>query len=519
MKNFTLSLLLLASAALGLAGCGAGSGGGKNNILSAASRKLGRAAITLKWPARTASRLVPIASNRVVVTLKKNGVLYGSPVIFDRPVSGSFITTQTVDSVPTGAYTADAIAYPDANSGSTAQAKVLNQTFTVTDGETANLNLTMASAISTIAVSGHDDLHSVVADAKLQLSAAAKDSANNTVLTSGTLTYSSSNTSAATVNPTTGLVTTVAAGSTIITVTDAESGVHADYPLAVPAAWPYITYLQGGAPALYGVDDFNGTNSQSYDATRGSHPAIGDVRGIARDKEGRLYIAAYTAGVIIRINEMSGAGYTTLNVPLGQSLNPPSGVAVDNQDRIYIVDAIGSKIVRVDNMNGDNWTELGSFGAGTGQFQFPVSIAVDAQNRIYVTDIDNQRLSRMDDMTGAGWVALTSMGGAGLVSPYSVAVRDNGGIYVADASGDRICYAADMNDMVGASFGTTGSGTNQFATPIGVALDDSGKIYIADTYNSRLVCINSMTGSGWHTYNVAGADANSNHGLSHLLIR
>ena len=518
MKNFTLSLLLLASA-IGLAGCGAGGGGSKNGVLGATSRKAGRATITLKWPARPASRLVPVSSNRVVVTMKKNGVAFGAPIILDRPVSGGFTSTQTVDNIPTGNYTADAIAYPDANPASVAQARVLNQAFTVTDGETATMNLTMASAISTINISGYDGLHSVVADAKLQLSAAAKDANNDTVLTSSNLVYSSSNPGAATVNAATGLITTVAAGSTIITVTDAESGVHADYPLAVPAAWPYITYLQDSAPALFGVDDFSGANPQSYDATRGSNPTIGDVRGLARDKEGRLYMAAYTNGTIIRVNDMSGAGYTTLNVPLGQSLNAPNGVAVDNQDRIYIVDAISNKVVRVDNMNGDNWTEFGSYGAGTGQFQFPVSIAVDGQNRIYVTDIDNQRLSRMDDMTGAGWVTLTTMGGAGLASPYSVAVRDNGGIYVADAGGDRICYAADMNDTTGASFGTTGSGTNELTTPLGIALDDSGKIYITDTYNSRLVCINSMTGSGWHTYNVTGANASSNHGLTHLIIR
>ena len=513
-----IALAVLFSAAVSLAGCGAGGGSSNTGAIGAASRKVGRATITLKWPVRPASRLVPIASNRVVVTMKKNGAVYGSPVIMDRPISGSYITTQTVDNLPTGAYTADAIAYPDANSGSVAQAKVLNQSFTVSDGQTASLNLTMASAVSTITVSGLDDLHSIVPHAVLQLSAAAKDASNNTVLTTSNLVYSSSNPSAATVNPTTGLITTLAAGNATITVMDIESGVQAAYSLVVPAAWPYILYTQDGTDSLFGVDDFNGTNWKDYNAGRSVGAAIADARGIARDKEGRLYLATYTAGTITRINDMSGAGYTTLTIPSGRSFSSPNAVAVDSQDRIYIADA-GGKIVRVDNMNGDNWTEYSAPGSGVGRLGIPYSIALDAAGRIYVGDIDNGRLIRFDDMTGAGWIELTTMGGQVLSTPYSIALDSSGGIYVADAGGDRIAYAANMSDTTGLSYGGFGSGVGQFQQPGGVALDDSGKIYIADINNNRLVCIQTMAGVGWHTYGSVGSGAGFTNGPAHILLQ
>lgn len=61
-----------------------------------------------------------------------------------------------------------------------------------------------------------------------------------------------------------------------------------------------------------------------------------------------------------------------------------------------------------------------------------------------------------------------------------------------------------IDDMTGTNwttFGTTGTGINQFDEPNGLCIDSSGKIYIADTSNERIVRIDNITGTNWTEYN------------------
>lgn len=93
--------------------------------------------------------------------------------------------------------------------------------------------------------------------------------------------------------------------------------------------------------------------------------------------------------------------------------------------KIYIVDSGNDRIVRIDDMTGAGWTTFGTFGDGTNQFSDPKGIFVDTAGRIYVTDDDSNRIVRVNDMNGSGWATFGSSGNgkSQFSSPRGVFVR------------------------------------------------------------------------------------------------
>lgn len=83
---------------------------------------------------------------------------------------------------------------------------------------------------------------------------------------------------------------------------------------------------------------------------------------------------------------------------------------MDAAGRIYVADTGNSRIVRMNDMTGTGWTELGTVGSVVKEFSMPSGIFVDMAGRIYVTDSGNNRIVRMDDLSGAGWVTLGHRG-------------------------------------------------------------------------------------------------------------
>ena len=132
----------------------------------------------------------------------------------------------------------------------------------------------------------------------------------------------------------------------------------------------------------------------------------------------------------------------------------PDGIFVDGAGRIYITDWTGNRIVRINDMTGAGWTTLGTWGTGVKQFSRPIGISVGPAGRIYVADWGNNRIVRMNDMTGAGW---TTLGTAGTGVNQFGGSQSAGGIFV-DGAGQ--IYVADsvrivrMHDMTGAGWTT-----------------------------------------------------------------
>ena len=213
-----------------LAGCG---GGGQNgSATSAVSQATGRAALVIKWPTAAQSRLIPTASNSILVNFSRDGKIVSTQTIV-RP-TGSDQTTTTFSNLPVGSLTVAIAAFPNADATGTAQAGATT-TLVIASGQDTPLTVTLASTIASVAVT--PAASSVVLGATTTLAAAAYNAAGEVVLTTPSkTTFVSSDTTVATINAASGVVTGTGLGTATITATETESGIAGSTTVTVTAA-------------------------------------------------------------------------------------------------------------------------------------------------------------------------------------------------------------------------------------------------------------------------------------------
>ncbi len=265
-------LPLFLSAAL-LAGCGGG-GSLLPAVPTPPARPLapaaGAAAFTVKWPDRSASlrlsRLIPAASNSIVLIVKRGGTVVASQTLA-RPT-----VTLTLPNLPVGTLTVSAAAYPSSIGTGAVQASA-SASLVITSGQATPLTLTLADAISSIRVTSASQ--SLPLGGTLALLATAYDTSGNVVLTGGSISWTSSNTSVASISSA-GLVSGLAIGSASLTATDSESGVSGMFAAncvtsspfggiaaAIPGTVQAENYDYGGEGVAYHDTDL-GNNGITY---------------------------------------------------------------------------------------------------------------------------------------------------------------------------------------------------------------------------------------------------------------
>ena len=214
MKAIIRIIILVTISAL-LMSCG-GSNAGSS---AAPAVQRGTFEVKVIWPA--ANRLLPVDSQSVLATLTNaTGATLGAQLLA-KPAQGNTITLAEFTNVPAGTVTLSASAYPTANGTGVAQAVGSSQG-TVVAGQTTTVNVTMADTIVRVVITPASP--SIVAGATQQLTMTAYDAANDVVLTSPTtVTWNSGTTADATISSS-GLLTGVSQGSSLITVTETESG-------------------------------------------------------------------------------------------------------------------------------------------------------------------------------------------------------------------------------------------------------------------------------------------------------
>jgi sugar lactone lactonase YvrE len=182
--------------------------------------------------------------------------------------------------------------------------------------------------------------------------------------------------------------------------------------------------------------------------------------GVAVDRNGFVYVADRDNH---RVRKISPSGMVTTLAGNGSpgsidglgknaQFNLPVGIAVDQSGNVYVGGNFDYKIRKV-TPNGMVTTLAGSgapgFGDGSGdatQFNQPYGVAVDISGNVYVADRANHRIRKV---TPAGQV--TTLAGSG--SP---------------------------------GFADGGGATAQFNHPSSIALDDQGNVYIGDANNHRI---------------------------------
>ncbi|MDN5943156.1 MAG: hypothetical protein L0H94_14850 [Nitrospira sp.] len=145
---------------------------------------------------------------------------------------------------------------------------------------------------------------------------------------------------------------------------------------------------------------------------------------------------------------------------------------------------------------------------------FPTAIVVDRAGHLYIADTLNHRVRRVDAVTGVittvaglGKPRYVGDGGlaveAGLNEPAALALSDDGILYIADQSNNRVRAVDLATGMIHTVAGTGTAAYNgegltatetDLAGPSGLALASDGTLYIADCFNGRIRAVDPVTG-------------------------
>jgi len=259
-------------------------------------------------------------------------------------------------------------------------------------------------------------------------------------------------------------------------------------------------------------------NMGSTDGT-GSAARFGQIRSLAADANGILYVADASNNVIRKVSPLTGAVTTLAGLAgspgsadgtgVAARFSIPAGVAVDASFNVYVADQNNSTIRKI-TPAGTVTTLAGMAGAsgsadGTGtaaRFNLPASVAVDNTGMIYVADAGNQTIRKI---TPAGVVTtLAGLAGASgsadgigsaarFQNPIGLTVDANGVVYVADLSNRTIrkVTATGMVSTLAGTVGVAGSAdgtgsTAQFGAPTAVTAYGAGIVYVADGQNNTI---------------------------------
>jgi DNA-binding beta-propeller fold protein YncE len=141
---------------------------------------------------------------------------------------------------------------------------------------------------------------------------------------------------------------------------------------------------------------------------------------------------------------------------------------------------------------------FGEYGQGNGQFNNTCDLLFDHQGRLLVADRANSRVQVFD----ANGTFLTAFGTRGeesgqFLSPCGLSIDGSGFIYVSDAHRVQVFDYSDTDGILSyfpvITFGSAGTGDNQFLGIYDVELDWDGTIYISDDQANHLKAYSKLS--------------------------
>ncbi len=294
----------------------------------------------------------------------------------------------------------------------------------------------------------------------------------------------------------------------------------------------------------------NGTTGVATNGTPIAGAAVRNPMGVALDPSGDLAIAApinhlvrSTAGGVIRtiaggpapgsrLFNGDGPGLSTiLSVPRGMSISDEGDIvfAEAGSHRIRRILPDG-RVVTLVGTGSTTFNGSGLPGIATGVYS-PYDVTHGPNGTIYFTEVSGNRVRRLEAdgtvtlLAGDGVAGFSGDGGpalqARLSGPRGIAVADDGTVYVADYTNQRIRrIAPDGTISTFAGTGTAGfSGDGgpavaaELNNPNDVALGPDGSLFVADLSNNRVRriapdgTISTFAGTGLTTWNAGGLSA------------
>jgi len=229
-------------------------------------------------------------------------------------------------------------------------------------------------------------------------------------------------------------------------------------------------------------------------------PSHGEVAGVARDSQGRIYVYARTGNPYAEIGgertfyhggarlfQFDSNGSFLKEIGQGTyAMNFAQQVRVDADDNVWIVDA-GSNMLMKFDPDGRFLLVLG---------RKPESISVRPGPGIPARAIDPVPEPTTGGGGGGGGGNQLPPGagvpGNSFNNPSDVTWDSSGNIYVADGFGNnnRVAKFNSEGNFI-KSWGQTGSEPGQFNEVRGIASDASDNIYVADAGNNRIQVFDS----------------------------
>jgi hypothetical protein len=219
----------------------------------------------------------------------------------------------------------------------------------------------------------------------------------------------------------------------------------------------------GGVSHIIAGNGRRGVPTPGIQATRSN---LGSPEGIDVDDEGRVYIADHENNMVLRVEgngsltRVAGSGEKGYGGDGGPAehakLNRPYDVRLDKLGNAYIADQ-GNHRIRKIAPDGiiETVAGLGEAGyAGDGgsallaKLKGPYNIAIDGSGRLLIADSGNHVIRRVNEdgiietIAGSGTKGLSGDGApainARFNTPQSMAIDDDGNIFVSDEDNNRI---------------------------------------------------------------------------------
>ena len=132
---------------------------------------------------------------------------------------------------------------------------------------------------------------------------------------------------------------------------------------------------------------------------------------------------------------------------------------------------------------------------GANAFVMPHGLTIDDEDHIWLTDVGSHQVFKFD-LLGNLLMVLGERGVPGddathFNQPTDVAVAPDGSFFVSDGYVNSRIVKFSPEGRFLATWGTRGSGPDQFNVPHSVALDKQGRVYVADRGNARLQIFDS----------------------------
>jgi streptogramin lyase len=332
----------------------------------------------------------------------------------------------------------------------------------------------------------------------------------------GSFSYTSSNTSVATISGNT--ITIVGGGNTNIIATQAETANYTSGTIttslqvnkltptitnfSIPTKTfgnipftlnPFIsTFVNSGLSQPLGLAFDNSGNlyCANYNNTISKITSAGSVstfvnsilsgpRFLAFDNSGNLYCNNFNDNTISKI---TSAGSVSTFV---SGLSRPHGLAFDNSGNLYCTNFNNNTISKI--------TSAGSVSTFVSGLSQPVGLAFDNSGNLYCTNLKNDTISKI---TSAG--SVSTFVNSGLSQPYGLAFDNSGNLYCSNLNNNNISKITSAGSV--STF--VNSGLSQ---PYGLAFDNSGNLYCTNLNNNTISKITLNTETPPPTSNSTGS--------------